>query len=107
MLVNVAYRILITDEDIERWRVEKREDILAWIGSRKAGDGPDGGHTYIHIFPIHPLVPRLIEGRCPFLGKSPQDDTYVCKIHDTKPLDCRVFPNVKWAAERIGCPGFE
>lgn len=65
-------------EDIERWRCEKRRDILRNVlvfeglgGDLLTSDG------------------RFFS-QCPFLKRK--DKKYMCAIHETKPMVCRVLP---------------
>jgi Fe-S-cluster containining protein len=86
--------IPVTRQDILRWAVQGRDDILEHVSTRE-------------LF-IHPL-PRDELARCPFLQKLSQKDVcvYICSIHDTKPEVCAAFPTSREQAERIGCPGIQ
>ena len=86
--------IPVTQQDLLRWAVQGRDDILAHVSTRE-------------LF-IHP-VPRDELARCPFLQELQQEDVYVyiCAIHDTKPEVCAEFPTSLEQATRIGCPGIE
>lgn len=66
-------------EDLERWRKEKREDILEHFGSGR-GSGE----------------------KCPFLRK--RGSSFVCAIHKTRPEVCREYPllvNAKTLRDRL------
>ena len=90
--------IQVTEEDVDRWMVEGREDILKWVSCVDFGDHIE------YDFPIDPVTDEDIE-RCPFLRKLPNKDVYVCRIHNTKPEACTRFPSSEEEGERIGCPG--
>jgi Fe-S-cluster containining protein len=82
--------IPVTRQDLLRWAVEGRDDILAHVSTRERF--------------IHP-VPGDIAARCPFLRELPHRNVCLCDIHDTKPEACRDFPKSVEQAERMGCPG--
>lgn len=60
----------ITDEDMDRWRQEGREDILAKVNHQMGWLKP---------------------GPCPFALEI-GDDRYTCAIYATRPETCREYP---------------
>jgi Fe-S-cluster containining protein len=81
----------VTEQDILRWAIESRDDILRWVSAADCL--------------IHPVIEQGI-ARCPFL-KSAHHGVYVCRIHSTKPAACSRFPRSRQEAERVGCRGYE
>jgi Fe-S-cluster containining protein len=90
------------EEDVHRWFVEDREDILKWVDPIEISDG-----IIIYDFPIDPETGEEYEEGCPFLEKLPGQDIYICTIHDTKPEICAAFPHNKQHAEELGYPGYD
>jgi len=97
--LNDAYEGDGWDEDYERWKAEKRLDILDKISVIEVGGsvvaidlwmGPDGD---------------FVE-RCPWLRKLPGKQEYKCRINDTKPGVCREYPLSAHHAVETGCQGF-
>jgi Fe-S-cluster containining protein len=41
--------------------------------------------------------------RCPWLRKLPNQDKYICRIHDLKPEHCRAYPKSRKHALKTGC----
>ena len=80
----------ITDEDIQRWEVQGRDDILQWVSVMTAPNG----EVVFADFPVHPDGKEV--ERCPFLAK--EGTHFVCSIHETKPTVCAEFHCVtrKW-----------
>ena len=80
--LNKGYMLTLsaTAKDVARWRKEGRDDILR------------------HVDQVSPGVYDLWFddgwelGRCPFLRKDRGAATYRCKIHDTRPEQCRSYP---------------
>ncbi len=72
-------RLEATPLDIARWRLEKRDDILARVGIEFKGDEAVGGRLWVDE-----------DGNgareCPFLLL--RDNKYYCGIQDTKPEVC-------------------
>lgn len=69
-----------TQEDIDRWQAEGRDDILQYVAMVSAGVYDlwvKDGEEYL---------------RCPFLGKDRGKATYHCRIHETRPAVCRAYP---------------
>jgi Fe-S-cluster containining protein len=90
--------IQATEKDLERWKAEKRKDILKWVSPVDFGDHIE------YDFPIHPATDDDVD-RCPFLRKLPNKEVYICRIHNTKPEDCVKFPVSRQHGEDMGCPG--
>ena len=84
--------IPVTRQDVMRWAVQGRDDILEHISTREMFVQP---------------VSRDEFARCPFLREKLHLDvyTYTCSIHDTKPAACAEFPTSLEQIERMGCPG--
>jgi len=89
-----------TEEDLIRWKKEKRNDILAYIlvcvVRNKEVDWIRGDEwkekdaVIVADLWFDPNTEaELIV--CPFLKKE-KDNRFVCLIHDTKPGECKVFP---------------
>ena len=45
--------------------------------------------------------------RCPWLRKLPNQEKFICRIHDVKPEHCRAYPKSMKHALKTGCRGFE
>jgi len=73
-------------EDIERWKKEKRYDILKYI----EGAEINGKIEYFDELWFNPKTGDETY-RCPFLRKVRNKPIYKCKIHETKPNECREF----------------
>jgi len=95
-----AYATSVDKDEINRWRVQERWDILQWVeiydftGEAAFGDiwiSPNTGDEV---------------NRCPWLRKLPKQENYKCRIHDTKPAHCRNYPKSKKHALTTGCKGF-
>ncbi len=79
-------------EDIDRWELEGREDILQYadldlylmIGETDLWISPETGEEL---------------SRCPFLRKVRNQPVYRCKIYDTRPVVCRRFPQLAYDQE--------
>ena len=67
-------------EDIERWRREKRHDILRYV---LVFEGLGGD--------LLDLKNQKFLPECPFLKRG-ENKKYVCTIHETKPFVCQVAP---------------
>jgi hypothetical protein len=61
------------------WELEGRDDILEWVDTIQLGDD----HC-VHDIWISPVTHDDVK-RCPWLRKLPNQDRYVCRIHDVKP----------------------
>ena len=66
-------------EDIERWKKEGRDDILKYVYVYEGLGGDFFDKKTFKRF-----------SKCPFL--SQEGKTYSCKIHETKPHACKLFP---------------
>ncbi len=81
-----ALAVPVSEQDLVRWAIEYRNDIL--------------GKVLPHE--------RLIRGngtRCPFLIQL-TPGVYGCRIYRTRPIARAQFPLSAQQAERIGCPGW-
>lgn len=120
-------RFLIVSGDLIRWIVEERWDILAHIrfGKEgiigwyqfKRGEDLDSETTnaIFHSFKngfselFDPKLHESIEGalladKCPWIARK-RDGTVRCKIHKTKPENCRDWPQKKRQIKDIKCKG--
>jgi Fe-S-cluster containining protein len=95
-----AYCTSIDMEDVQRWRKEKRWDILEWVHIMNVG----GEELFADIW-FSPTTGEEAT-RCPWLRKLPNKNIYKCRIHETKPSHCRNFPKSKKHALTTGCKGF-
>jgi Fe-S-cluster containining protein len=100
-----AYQTSATDEDIELWTAEGREDILEWVSFIPIGKDESGTMHYAYDIWINPRTGEDVD-RCPWLRKLPKKDKYICRIQEVKPSVCRNFPESKEHAEKNGCQGF-
>lgn len=69
-----------TQEDVDRWGAEGRDDILQYVSALAVGVYDlwvKDGEEYL---------------RCPFLRKDRGRDTYHCRIHETRPAVCKAYP---------------
>ena len=90
------------DEDWNRWKKEKRHDILSRIETIKIQG---------HVFARDMWFKLTKDGRrgemvsrCPWIRK--QGEKYICRIHNTKPGHCRNFIPSPELAKKIGCQGW-
>ena len=99
--LNDAISVCATEEDIQLWRTEGREDILEWVSFITAGGQFIAADIWIN--------PKTGEEaiRCPWLRKIPNKSKYICRIQDLKPKHCREYPQSKEHAEETGCKVFE
>jgi len=97
-VLGLEYDLVVTEQDVRRWRREGRRDILAWVGQAVFVGG--------YEFPVDPRTGDEVEGACPFLRKVPGRPLYLCGIHDTKPGDCVRFPACREDAAAIDCAGY-
>jgi len=95
-----AYVTSVDKDVINRWRAEKRWDILRWVSIFQSG-----GETVFGDLWISPNTGDEVT-RCPWLRKLPRQDKYKCRIHDTKPAHCKNYPKSKRHALTTGCRGF-
>jgi Fe-S-cluster containining protein len=73
--------ITATQEDVARWVKEGRQDILRYAD------------VYENLGADLWFSPKTGDeiGRCPFVRKHPNRNTYFCKIYDTRPQVCRDY----------------
>ncbi|MBC8462296.1 MAG: YkgJ family cysteine cluster protein [Deltaproteobacteria bacterium] len=86
-----AYSTNVYEEDMVRWEKERRWDILDYVVGTDLWISPRTGEDVT---------------RCPWLRKLPNKNKYICRIHNTKPKQCRNYPKSKKHALRTGCRGF-
>jgi Fe-S-cluster containining protein len=98
-LLGIEYDLYVDQEDVRRWEREGRDDILAWVA-------PAVYHYGEYDFPVDPDTGDEVVGTCPFLIRDPRQGVARCRIHDTRPRDCGLFPRSREDAARIGCPGY-
>ena len=96
-----AFATCASEEDVERWAREGRDDILEWVVPVALGDVVVAYDVW-----LDPETGEDVD-RCPWLQKLPDADQYSCRIQDTKPELCRDYPVSREHAERTGCPGIE
>lgn len=92
--LTLSFHAECTEEDLDRWRLAGRDDILGWVG----GGGKEPGMLW-----VRPGTGLLTE-QCPWIFQEP-DGLYTCTIHDLKPGLCRDFPGSRKHARLTGCPG--
>ena len=86
-----AYSTTAYEEDMDRWEKERRWDILDYVVGSDLWISPRTGQDVT---------------RCPWLRKLPKKNEYICRIHNTKPRQCRDYPKSKKHALQTGCRGF-
>jgi len=96
-----AFSTCAADQDIKMWEREWRYDILEWVDPIHFGDD-----ECIYDIWISPVTHDDVK-RCPWLRKLPNQDKYICRIHDVKPEHCRAYPRSRKHAMKTGCKGFE
>jgi len=74
--------------------------FLEWVHPILLGEG-----HYIYDIGINPKTGDDVT-RCPWLRKTPNQDKFICRIHDVKPEHCRKYPRTMNHAEETGCRGF-
>jgi len=89
-----AYCNSVLEEDVRRWELEGRDDILKFV---------DQGSFFNDIWINQETGEEL--DRCPWL-KRLSNKKYICRIHHTKPTHCRNYPHSKRHALTTGCKGF-
>lgn len=85
-------RVNICYSDIERWKNERRWDILSqvgWVTYNKT--------DYLQLALLKTLPKNAV---CPYLSES-----NLCKIHETKPRVCKDFPICGTAEKLSLCKG--
>ena len=97
---SLDYHDAVTAQDVEKWQVLGRTDILERVGIYQR----PGGKTTYRIW----MVPgkNQLARTCPFLTKRPSENRWICSIHDIKPAICRDYPVSRKHAILTGCPGF-
>jgi Fe-S-cluster containining protein len=95
-----AYSTTVDISDINRWRSEKRWDILRWVETYNFAGQSAFGDIW-----ISPNTGDEVK-RCPWLTKLRKQEKYKCRIQDTKPTHCRDYPKSKKHALTTGCRGF-
>lgn len=98
-LLGIEYEIYVDQEDVRRWEDDSRGDILAWVAGAVYREGE-------YDFPVDPATGDEVVGPCPFLIVDPDQGVTRCRIYDTRPWDCVVFPRSREDAGQIGCPGY-
>ena len=91
-----AYCNSVLDQDINRWKLENRYDILKFV---------DQSSFFNDIWINQETGEEL--SRCPWLKRLPNNERYICRIHNTKPTHCRNYPHSKRHALTTGCKGFD
>lgn len=99
--LNGAFTTTAYEKDIQLWREQGRQDILDWARAIHPG-----GDNYVYDLWIDPSTGDDAQ-ECPWLKKLPDQDKYVCLIHEVKPTHDREFPKTRQHAEEEGCKGFE
>jgi len=90
-----AYCNSVLDEDVNRWKLEDRYDILKFVAQS----------SFFNDIWIDQETGEEL-GRCPWLKRLP-NNKYICRIHHTKPTHCRNYPHSKRHALTTGCKGFD
>jgi Fe-S-cluster containining protein len=85
--------------DYRRWQDLGRTDILDWVGVVRQ----HGQVTACRIW-VTPGTNDFAE-TCPWLTRSPDQNRYVCTIHDVRPAICRQYPFSRKHARMTGCGG--
>jgi hypothetical protein len=96
-----AYRGCVSDADLELWRREGRDDLLAWVETLDLGHG-----NLLHTAWIDPETKDDVD-RCPWLRELPEQKgqkVYICSINDVKPQHCREYPEHQRHGQQTGCP---
>jgi len=97
---SLDYHDAVTFEDVALWEKTQRLDILDHVGRYTK---PDGTAKY-RIW-ITPGAADL-EDICPFLQHLPEENRWICTIHNVKPSICRNYPVSRKHGLMTGCPGF-
>lgn len=100
-----AYQNYATEDDVRRWELEGRTDILKFVTVNDLGFDMSGDPRRLYNVWMKPGTEEYLES-CPFFQELPEQGRYSCTIHSTKPVHCRTFPSEREYAERIGCKGF-
>jgi Fe-S-cluster containining protein len=62
-----------------RWRKEGREDILKHLAITSNNPNDQSG--------------AFTSDSCPFLRRNEEQNVYCCDINDTKPFNCKNYPD--------------
>ncbi|MCF8126754.1 MAG: YkgJ family cysteine cluster protein [Desulfotignum sp.] len=95
----LAYETGCTRTDYSRWQDLDRQDILAWVC--KETENSKTGPYRIWVNPDTGKTART----CPWLAPCPEENRFLCTIHDLKPSVCRQYPYTKKHAVMTGCKG--
>jgi len=98
--LSLDYHRECTEDDFDVWRKLGRTDIMEWVGFED--DGGKNVPKYIWVYPGTNQFTKV----CPWLKKIPNENKYICRIHDVKPEICRQYPGTRKHALMTGCPGF-
>ena len=85
--------------DYQRWQDLGRTDILDWVGVVR-----QHGQVVACRIWVTPGTNDFAE-TCPWLTRSPDQNRYVCTIHDVRPAICRQYPFSRKHARMTGCGG--
>ena len=96
-----AINVCATEEDIQLWEDNDRDDILDWVDAIHLSED-----QVIYDIWVSPRTGDDVQ-RCPWLRKLPKQDKYICRIQDMKPEHCRNYPLSREHADTTGCPGFD
>ena len=94
------YHDALTAADMKLWERMGRNDILDYVR---------GGHKHIgeprYRIWVDPETGKIVD-QCPFLKNLPDENHWICRIHDVKPRICREYPVSRKHGIMTGCPGF-
>jgi Fe-S-cluster containining protein len=99
MLID-AYNGCVSDDDLLRWKLQGRDDILAWVETLDLGPG-----NQLHTAWVNPETGEDVE-RCPWLLDMLNGKGYLCGIEPIKPDHCRAYPEHQKHAESTNCQGY-
>lgn len=95
-----AYQGCVSDADLQRWRQQGRDDLLAWVVTLDLGPG-----NQLHTAWVDPDTGDDVE-RCPWLLDRIDGSGHLCGIDATKPDHCRNYPEHRQHAAATGCRGY-
>ena len=100
-LLSDAFSNTVDEDDVLMWETLGRDDILEWVAEIPVGEG----HSVYDIW----ISPKTGDDttRCPWLRKLPNQDKYICRIHDVKPRMCQEYPKSINHAQETGCKGVD
>ena len=87
-------------DDVKRWRVEGRRDILSYVLVLGGEDNPFGDLW------ISPRTGNEAT-RCPFVRKLRGQERYTCTIYETRPEVCRLYPVAVDHMQNVRCEMLE